>query len=562
MTIRTMRVPTLVLAVGLIAGCTTPAPQERKLGEVDLDAEFVQSLPADPGLIDPQGATTIYQIAVVLAVFEPLISFDPKTLAPAPAAAELPSISSDGLTYAFKLRPGLTYSDGVPLKASDFAYAISRLCEPDVQANTAFIPVVVRACAELNSLDPETASPNQLLIARRNLRSTGIVAVSDRDLEIHLVRPAPYMLAFFGLGLTAPSRQRDIERNGDDWYLDPANYIGNGPFILTEWIDNKRLVFERNPRFRTPAKTRRITRLIFDREDRGSSDAMLAAYRAGRIDAAHIEDVSILKDITAAGLGSELSYTPYACNGYLRLNHARPPLDDINVRLALAKSIDRNAYVKTIAPLSEVATSFVPRGIPGHDPDDHVQDLDLAAARALLAQSRYAGTDALRGLKWEIGSLQGKAPLARAEFIANQWRALGLDVKVEVIDHGLWTRLRRNINTFPLFATGGWCVDYPDAQDFLSVFFSYAAQRGPQDLGYRNPTVEALLKEADSALDLAKRGEAYLRASRQISADVGMIPLTYGLTASITKPWVRGLNASAMDPGGFYHPADIAVVRH
>lgn len=555
-----MRALRMTLAAVLIATCATAPRNDVRVGEVDPDGEVVNWFPNDPGVIDPQAAGTIYQAAVVFSVFEPLLTTDPLTFTPVAAAADLPTVSSDGLIYHFTLRPGGFYSDGLPVKASDFAYGISRLCEPGITQLAVYIPVAIRGCAGWNALDPATARADQLLVARRNLLATGLVATSDRDLEIRLLYPAPYLMQFFALWLTAPARQKDVERNGDDWFLDPANYIGNGPFVLSEWIQEKRMVFDRNPRYRMPAKAKRITRLIFNRNDRNAGAQALAAYRSGALHTFEA-DLATLAEAKAAGLESEVVLSPYACSNYLRLNHARPPLDDPKVRLALAKSIDRDAYIREAQPLATPASSFIPKGLPGHDPDDDAQSFDLAAARRLLMESRYAGTPALQGLVWRIGSQQPlKVP--RAESIVNQWRALGLEVKVEVIDQGDFAAQMRSITTRPLFFSNTWCADYPDPQNFLSAFFPSSVQRGQNDFGYRNSTVDALLAEADRTVDSAKRLDLYLRTSRIVSAEVGFIWLTYTVVGALRKPWLGGLNASAMDPGGLFHPGAILVRRH
>ena len=146
--------------------------------------------------------------------------------------------------------------------------------------------------------------------------------------------------------------------------------------------------------------------------------------------------------------------------------------------------------------------------------------------------------------------------------MVNQWRAIGLDVKVEVVDKGQFQAQQRAVPTRAMLFRGGWCADYPDQQNWLSVVFGTLAQRGPSDYGYRSATVEGMLAEADRGTDQAARDELYLKASRVLSADVPSIFVAYSLSAALNKPWVGGLNESALDAGGFLRPGEIVIRRH
>ena len=120
--------PKLVVGAALLAAaCTGVTPPPAPTDSIDVDGVFTQTANLDPGVIDPQQVSIVIQAAVVYLVFEPLLTFDVVTLRPAAGAAELPTISADGMTYRFTLRPNLTYSDGQPVKAYDFAYGISRI---------------------------------------------------------------------------------------------------------------------------------------------------------------------------------------------------------------------------------------------------------------------------------------------------------------------------------------------------------------------------------------------------------------------------------------------------
>jgi oligopeptide transport system substrate-binding protein len=188
-----------VVAAAFVAGCTTPPavpsspPEGPGLGAraevVDADAQLVTSAGpfGEPRTIDPARTSLPSEQEVVRFVFEGLLVLDPATLRPAPGAAEaLPVVSADLKTFTFTLRSGLTYSDGAPLVATDFAYAYARSCDPRMRTTSSSVLVVIAGCERLARMDPNSADFNA---AREAL---GIKALDERRIEFKTVEPAPY----------------------------------------------------------------------------------------------------------------------------------------------------------------------------------------------------------------------------------------------------------------------------------------------------------------------------------------------------------------------------------
>lgn len=543
-----------VTATSCVAGTPSATPAIDTNGSLTEAGGHIYS-------IDPQSVTGFQDVRVVNSVFDSLLKIDPATLHPAPGAAQLPTISVDGLVYRFRLRDGLTYSDGRAVTAGDYAYGIGRNCDPRVNSVYRLSLVAIAGCAKWSALDPRTTPPDQLAATRRELFTTGIIATSERDLEIRLRTPAAYLTSVLSLWITAPTRQTEVERYGDNWYLDPANYIGNGPFVLTEWILGDRVVLDRNPRYPTPPKLKRMTLRSF-----ADSQSALKAYQAGTIDrisGGTANGPTDLAQTVAAAGDRDLVTSSGSCSWFILLNHARPPLDDPKVRLALAKSIDREAYAQEIMTgLGVPATSFIPAGLPGNDPTDTAQSYDLTAAKQLLSESRYAGTDVLRTVVWNQSANATDAAKRDVIWITDRWRAIGLGITVQYVDPIVRAQQNRVLATKQLFMRSTWCADYPDQADWFSLFFTTSAQQGSADLGYRNPAVDAAIFAADRELDPSTRDAQYLRASRLVSGDVAAIWLTYNKGVALTRPWVGGLNVNAIDFGGLYHPAEVFVRPH
>ncbi|HTJ60818.1 MAG TPA: peptide ABC transporter substrate-binding protein [Candidatus Saccharimonadales bacterium] len=492
---------------------------------VDPSGEIRTSLAAEPDTIDPQRESFPDEIAQTLMVYEPLLTFDPKTLQPVPAAARaLPDVSDDGLTLTFTLRDGLSYSDGAPLRAQDFVNGWTRLCDPSIAGDFAFVGYVISGCERWNNLDPKRATAFELAAARADL---GVRALDDRRILFTLTRPAPYFLAIAALWVGAPVRASDVSTGGDRW-TDPRTFVGNGPFRLTEWTHGERLVFERNDRYRTPAKLKRWTKVIVT-----DPAASKAAFANGELDV-----ISAGKDDPGA------VSAPPSATFYIGLNVQRPPFDDQKVRLALARSLDRAAYVRDVLDQPAVpATSLVPAGLPGSDPSDDAQAFDPAAARALLAASRYQSP--LPPMEF---SYRTNAPrsIAQAKWAIAQWQT---NLGVTVVEHPIgdcgFCQLVKKPEEAPQIFPLGWSLDYPDPQDWLpTIFRSNAAV---QHTGYRSDTFDGLVDRADVERDPVKRLDLYRQAQRLLTSDAPAIFLYSTERRYLINPRVRGYALTGSD---------------
>jgi oligopeptide transport system substrate-binding protein len=353
-------------------------------------------------------------------------------------------------------------------------------------------------------------------------------ALGDRRILFTLTRPAPYFLAIVALWVGAPVRGADVAAGGDHW-TEPRTFIGNGPFRLTEWTHRERLVFERNDRYRSPAKLKRWTKIIV-------SDPAVAkaAFANGELDvvAAGKDDASAVR-------------APASATYYIGLNVLRPPFDDPNVRLAFARSLDRAAYVRDVLDQpGEPATSLIPAGLPGADPSDDTQAFDPVAARALLAASRYQAP--LPPMQFSYRTNTPRA-IAQAKWAVQQWQTnLGVTVAEQPIGEcGFCALVVRKVADAPQIFSLGWSPDYPDPQDWLPTIFRSTSTF--QHTGYRSEMFDGLVDRADVERDPAKRSELYRQAQRVLTSDAPAIFLYSTERRYLVDPRVRGYVLTASD---------------
>jgi oligopeptide transport system substrate-binding protein len=534
----------LVFLAGACAPTTPPTADTNPAGEL---TTFTRT---DPGSADPQWSGNVEQVTTPFKVYEGLLRADPITLAPVPAAArELPKVSQDGLTYLFTLRGGLTYSDGAPLAARDFAYALSRLCDANAPYGATFFVVV--GCRDLALLDPAKESPQRVGSARDALLANGLRVKSETELEIHLTQPAGYLSSFLATWVSSPVREKDVVRGGaDTWWANPSLYVGNGPFILAERITNDRFVFVANPRARVQPKLKKWTVRI------GEAAVAMNAYRHDELDLflAGTQEAGVLGSALQSdpSLAKDLKDFAPDCTTYVRFDTTRPPFDDPKFRLALAKSIDRDALLKELNDGTRAALSLIPPGQPGYDPGDSAQHFDLQTARTLLSESRYPS--GLGTIHWTNNN-RNQTLLIQA--LARQWKTnLGLDVSYELVTGAELAEAFKRAETRPPLAFLGWCWDYPDQQDWLSTLFD-SEQTYIFYFPYSSKTFDSLVRQADRESDQHRRSDLYLQASRLLSSDAPAIFLRYFGNRVLEKPWVRGYTNTS-----FFNPQDIYVVKH
>ncbi|MGH2450992.1 MAG: peptide ABC transporter substrate-binding protein [Candidatus Limnocylindria bacterium] len=527
-----------VLAL-IVSACTAvPGVPGDQTGAEDPDGHLVTNQGAEPDTIDPHKASFVGEIAVINSVFEGLMTLDPETLKPIPgAAAAEPEVSADGLTYTYTLRDDLKYSDGSPLTANDFVYGFTRTCDPRTEGVYAFVLYIIVGCDDWNHMDPSTATPAELEAAKAEL---GVRALDDKRIEFTLIEPAAYFPSITYMWVGMPARQSDVERGGDRW-TEPATYIGNGPFKLVEWKHNQEMVFERNENYRLPVKLARWTRVQII-----EGAVAFAAYRGDELDAVGVaaEDLRVVEGDPE--LSAQLIEGGGSCTFYYGFNIAKPPFDDPKVRLAFAKSFDREAYINDVQKIGKAATGFIPEGFPGNDPTDDVQTFDVAAAKQLLAESTYANSPELNSIKFTYSaSARSKT---RVEWAQQQWKTnLGIEVQPDPVESTAYTQLVKQPETTPQLFVLGWCADFPDEQNWHTTVWISGDGISAGRTSYENPEFDTLVRNADKDTDSEKRAADYLRAGKILSQDAPAAWLYYDSTKFLLKPYVKGVTTSAID---------------
>jgi len=537
------------------SGGASPAatPGEQK----DLNATINLWMSSEPLRIDPQAGSFVNEIAVNSMVFEPLLSLDSKTSAPVAAAASaLPTVSSDGTKYTFKLRDGLKYSDGQPLTMKNYEYAIKRGCDPRLESEYSFVLFDIVGCKEMNEADAKKTTASDYDTMKGKI---GVKATDEKTLEITLKSAAGYFTAIMTLWPTYPVREDLVTKGGDKW-TDPPTFIGNGPFVMKEWKHNSKIVLERNDSYRKKIQFKTLTYNIIN-----EASVALAAYRQGDLDMTTVAAADLRAVLADATLAKELADRDGSCTYYFGMNVRRPPFDDQNIRTAFARSFDRDDFIKNIRQgIGKAATGFVMPGVPGYDETDLIQKYDVAAAKAALDKASAASKAGLTGLKYTYSD--NATNKAIAEWAQNQWKTnLGVTVTLDPVASTAYTGLFRQGKESPQLFFLGWCWDFPDPQNQLTTVWAHknfsAGRTGYDTL---NAKFNELVDKADKESDQAKRLDLYKQAGKILSTDAPAAWVQYNAAKELVKPWIKGITANAGDHGisGFFSLEQIYVLKH
>jgi ABC-type transport system substrate-binding protein len=267
----------------------------------------------------------------------------------------------------------------------------------------------------------------------------------------------------------------------------------------------------------------------------------MVMYEANEIHVAGVglNDLHRVRD-PSSPLSRELHKAPPGFQlTYIGLNVSRPPLDDINVRQALARSINKDLISnRVLEDLLVPAWGILPPGFPAHNPDLAGLRYDIAEAKRLLAESKY-GPDPgqVPRITLTVAGQLGSAVGPDLQAILAGWRDhLGITVEIQQMEFASFLNELRNFR-LQMYAAG-WIADYPDPQNFLDLLFHSDSLNN--ETRYSNPEVDRLLEAARTETDEERRFELYHRAEEMIVNDAPLIPLWHpGEGNVLIKPQVR-----------------------
>lgn len=531
----------------------TEAPAEPTAEPTEPPAAEMQDLlvnaGAFPDIIDPQKSSFVGEIGHLHLMYEGL-SRQNTALETVPAAAESWEYNDDATEITFTLREGLTYSDGTLLNAQRFEYSLMRNSNPATAGEYAAITDDIAGAAEWRTADVTALSEEELTTLQEAVQvraldsagndCTGYDQEDCRTLVIGLKQPAPYFHTVMSLWVTFPAKEEMITEGGDTWWSDAQYHVGNGPFILEEMEPSVRSYFTPNPNYWAGQATYNV-------EYRYITDGAVAfeSYRNGEFDVvgAAAEDLAVIQ--ADPELSQQHALYPGSCTFAFMMHQQKEPFTDPKVREAFARAIDREAWVADVLQgLGSPTLTWIPKGYPGYDDSEDRWGFDPEAAKQALADSTYGSVENLPEITFTFGDTPRNR--VRWEWLQQQFaEVLGVQAELNPVESTAFTALTKDIATAPQAFILGWCADYPDPQNWLSVYWKTGAFG--ERIGYSNPELDAMLNEADATLDEEQRMNMYMEAQKFLLEDVPVAMFWNNVNSYLVSPRVTGYEVTPQD---------------
>jgi len=522
----------IVAACWLMTGCYSRKSNEANIFHYN---EFSGIASLDPAFAKSQSVMwPVHQL------FNTLVEID-NSLQIIPSLARRWDISDDRTEFTFHLRTDVFFHDdpafpggkGRPLVAKDVEYSFYRI------------------------LDKNTASPGAWIFNGKVDTLQPFRAVDDSTFQVKLLRPYNPILGIISMQYCSVVPKEAVEKYGTDFRRHP---VGTGPFRFVAWEEGQALVMKRNPNY-------------FEKDNEGKPLPYLDGIHVSFYDSKATEfllfrqkELEFINDIEASfkdevltkkgTLRKEwegkivLNTSPYLNIEYLGIlvDTANPlvknsPLRIRQIRQAINYGFDRRKMILYLRnSLGTPAESgFVPLGLPSFDSSIvKGYHYNPAITKKLLAAAGFPDGRGLPAIKLLTVAIYADM----ANFIAKQLDESGIPVQVEVVQKSLL--LTMTSSSTAAFFRGSWIADYPDAENYLSVFYS-KNPAPPNYTRYKNPAFDAAFEKAITETNDSMRYQLYRQADQIMMNDATVVPLWYDEVVHLVQPRVKGFKPNALN---------------
>jgi len=564
--------------VVFIAGCDNSRPTSDSNEVVTYSAYAAKVRGLDPGDI---GDTT--SSAVASQIFECLYQYHylkrPYELIPQ-LAEDMPQVSEDGLRYTIKIKKGVYFADdrcfeggkGRELKAGDFVFAWKRIANIKYLSKNWWI--FDNRIVGLDEFREYTKTVKKGEEVDYSRVMEGLQTPDDNTLVINLKKPLPQIVYLLAHLPTAAIAKEAVDYYGKDIINHP---VGTGPFKLKVWHRGSYIELVKNPGFRAEYYPSQGAPSDVEKgylADAGKRIPMIDRvlmvlvqedpprwflFLQGKIDASGIPKDNFNEAIDQKGV-----LTAEMRERNINLLVFRDPStywlgfnmeDEVlgrnkPLRQAISSAVDREKYIHLFTnDRGEVAYGFIPPLMKDYDPgirDFAPTGYDPEKARRLVKEAEKVHGGKLPRLTL---SLAGTDAVARqqGDFYKRCFREAGLDIEIDYMD---WPTFQNRIKSksAQIFQLG-WIADYPDAENFLQLFYSKNASPGPNNFNYSNPEFDRIYERASIMPDSAERIELYRRAERIVVEDCPAVFLLHGVAYVLQHDWIFNYKPHAFGYG-------------
>jgi peptide/nickel transport system substrate-binding protein len=525
--------PKHLLGAALALALVLPAAAgAARADDIKQGGSMVVTYKDDVSTLDPAIGYDWQNWSMIKSLFDGLMDYKPGTTDLVPDLAESYEVAPDGLSYTFKLRPGVKFHNGRELTADDVKWSIERAVRPETQSPGQGFFNMIAGFADVTSGKAKELS--------------GIEVVDPHTVRVRLSRPDATFLHVMALNFGFAVPKEEVEKYGQDFGKHP---VGTGAYKMTEWTLGQRVVFERNPDYYKQGLPK-LDKITFEvgqeplvallRLERGEVDILGDPIPPAKF-LEVINDPTLKKNVVKGG---------QLHTGYVTMNVRMKPFDNRLVREAVNHAINKDRIIKIINGRAVPANQPLPPAMPGYDPAYKGYAYDPAKAKALLAEAGLAN-----GFDTVLYAMNTDPNPRIAQAIQQDLAEVGIRAEVKALAQANVIAAGGDEKGAPMVWSGGmaWIADFPDPSDFYGPILGCngAVPGGWNWSWYCNRELDKKAAAADAITDPAKveeRLKAWRGIFLSIMDDAPWAPVFNELRFTMKADRIGGPDAWFVDP--------------
>ena len=490
------------------------------------------NLGSNPPDLDPQTATDQVSFEVINGIYEGLVRLNPEgKVEQGLGLAESWTESEDGTVYTFKLRDA-KWSDGSPIKASDFEFSWKRAIDPATASQYAYMLYAIKGAEKFNA-------------GEGSKDDVGIKALDDKTLEVTLERPTPYFTTMLGFSTYLPLKQEAQEAAKDNYGTDVAKMVFSGPFKLVEWQQEQKIVLEKNENYWDAANVK-LNKIEMDMIT--DLNTPINLFETGELDIIGVPTEYLAKYRDNPNFGNMATATTW----YIKYNCENEYLKNLKIRKALSLALNRSVFVDNVlANGSLVSGGLVPNGIPGKSGEGDFRSQsgnfvsDAAAGQSTIDEANKLFEEGLKEIgktkddfQKNVKYITGDSDVAKkfGQAFQQMWKEnLGIEVAIDSVTFKV--RLDRENKKDYQISFSGWGADYMDPMTFMDMWVTGG---GNNTAYWTNAKYDALIEKATTTTG-DERMQAMMDAEKILMEELPIAPVYFKARNFVAKDYVKGV---------------------
>lgn len=483
--------------------------------------ELVRGNGTEVASIDPHKTEGVPESHVIRDLLEGLVNQDAD-------GNTIPGVASswetkDNKTFTFHLRKNAKWSNGDPVTADDFVYSFQRAVDPATASPYSWY-------LEMTTM----TNASDIISGKKDKSTLGVKALDAYTFEVQLESAVPHFVMMMGHTTMKPVHKATVEKFGDKW-TKPGHFVGNGAFVLSNWVVNERIEMTPNKNYWDNGQTvlTKVTYLPIENQV-----AEMNRFLSGELDMTNEVPSEHFKRLKKEHAES-LQIKGNLCTYYYNFNTKKAPFDDVRVRKAISYAIDRNIVTNALLGQGQKPAYFLtPEIIADFSPELPVygkmtQKERNAKAQELLAEAGYSKSNPLKfSLLYNTSENHKKLAVA----IGSMWKkTLGVEVTLENQEWKTYLETKKQ-GDFQA-ARAGWCGDYNEASTFTSLMEGKNTTGG---IHYQSAEYDQLTKRAIETTSAKERTELYYAQEALLAKDMPLAPIYQYVSTRLVNPHVGG----------------------